>query len=565
MNFNGSNANSTYNFRTNNYNKNDDESCSSKVKSFIKNHPYIFFGSIIGFSVLIILIIVLSIVLSKSEDKQNQENITKKSIFPLEESSKAEVMEIYNNIGSNDKSTLKHFCDYLSLKASNLKEEQKVYLAYYWIINNIKYDHAGLAAGTDVINPDDVFPIRKTVCSGYSLMLKELLLAMNYSESKILYISGYSKGAGYSIYKFPTVDHAWNAVEINGEWCLIDSTWDAGSKREYYLCTPPRCFVRDHLPGNNNSLQFLEKPITVETFHKQIETESAYCKYDLEIIEDAAIQNLCGKGKVIIKYKTDYEELRVSIGSLNSVRTPAFWVTPIENGFEISVSVNEKGISQIYMSLENEYLGYDNIGAIAFNCSKEPEEKFYYPSGSYYYVHSDAYLISPIQKDLTKGQTYNFELKTKIYTEMVIRIGEEKIQMIKNGDTFKEENVYIHSSNVFINCNNGTILNFKGVGNNVDYPTVHYSAGDLGVRLFEPLIGTLNKGNTYKFELRCNTNENITITYGKNMIIMDKNNNIYSKTITIDSTTTESILYIKNLYNLTTITFWREMYSYKIE
>ena len=46
---------------------------------------------------------------------------------------------------------------------------------------------------------------------------------------------------------------------------------------------------------------------------------------------------------------------------------------------------------------------------------------------------------------------------------------------------------------------------------------------------------------------------------------MDKNNNIYSKTITIDSTTTESILYIKNLYNLTTITFWREMYSYKIE
>ena len=89
-------------------------------------------------------------------------------------------MEIYNNIGSNDKSTLKHFCDYLSKKASNLKEEQKVYLAYYWIINNIKYDHAGLAAGTDVINPDDVFPIRKTVCSGYSLMLKELLLAMNY-------------------------------------------------------------------------------------------------------------------------------------------------------------------------------------------------------------------------------------------------------------------------------------------------------------------------------------------------------------------------------------------------
>ena len=72
---------------------------------------------------------------------------------------------------------------------------------------------------------------------------------MNYTSSKILNIQGYSKGAGYSSFTPPESDHEWNAVEINDKWCLIDITWDPGSKNEYYLCIPPKCFVRNHLPN----------------------------------------------------------------------------------------------------------------------------------------------------------------------------------------------------------------------------------------------------------------------------------------------------------------------------
>ena len=87
------------------------------------------------------IIIVLCVILTKEEKANEEEEIEERPIFPLEESSKLEVMKIYNNIGDNDKSTLEVFHEYLSQKSTNLKDEQKVYLAYHWITNNIKYDH----------------------------------------------------------------------------------------------------------------------------------------------------------------------------------------------------------------------------------------------------------------------------------------------------------------------------------------------------------------------------------------------------------------------------------------
>ena len=177
---------------------------------------------------------------------------------------------------------------------------------------------------------------------------------MNYTKSKILNIQGYSKGEGYSIFTPPESNHEWNAVEINGKWCLIDTTWDAGRKNEYYLCTPPKCFVRDHLPISNDSLQFLDNPISLETFHRSIETREGFCKYNMEIIEDKAIQNICGRGKINIKYsKDDDSERYLTIASFYGKPTPAFFVNLLKNEFQIDLSVNTKGQSAIYLLLDN--------------------------------------------------------------------------------------------------------------------------------------------------------------------------------------------------------------------
>ena len=367
--------------------KPEDDSCLSKIKSFIKQHPYIFYGALLGLVIIIVIIIVLCVVLTNKDEKEETEiiNEEEKKIFPLEEKSKLVVMEIYNNLGSKNKYTYDQFCKLLSEKGSKLKEEQKVYLAYYWIINNIVYDYDGLAANTVSYDSPNIYRKGTTVCSGYSRLFRDLLLAMNYTASKIKNIQGYSKGAGYSSFKPPESNHEWNAVEINGKWCLIDTTWDAGKTSEYYLCTPPKCFVRDHLPDFNNSLQFLDSPISLEIFHGLIRTREGYCNYDMEIIEDKVIQNICGRGKVIIKYKSDLEESEnyITISSTGAA-TPEFFVIRIENGFEIDLSVNTKGQSSFYISLN-----LASVGEIFFNCEEEPKEKFYFPSCAYSFIYSE--------------------------------------------------------------------------------------------------------------------------------------------------------------------------------
>jgi len=228
-----------------NYN-NDKKTDNIKVSS---NKKLLVLLSIFIILLVIIIITIISILIirnnkknngDKDNDDQNSENSfikeEKKSIFPLNDKKLSEVMNIYNNIGDNDKNTLEVFKKFLSKNTLNLEDDQKVYLAYYWITSNIEYDN-DVYSGSSIIdtNPTTFFQKRKTVCTGYSNLFRELLYSMN--KTDVVCISGYSKGVGYSPLKNAVINHDWNAVKINGEWCLVDTTWGS-SYETYYLCTP---------------------------------------------------------------------------------------------------------------------------------------------------------------------------------------------------------------------------------------------------------------------------------------------------------------------------------------
>ena len=340
----------------------------SKITFFIKNHPYIFWGVIIGIVVLIIVIIALAFGLSKtSKDEETETEDENEGIFPLSEKSLKEVMNIYDGIGDKDKGTLSQFCEYLKSNASNLKEAQKVYLVYSWITKNIVYDHEGLEKDTVIYDPDKFFPTRKTVCSGYARLFRRLLKEMNYNETKIKNIQGYSKGAGYSVYVLPKANHEWNAVNINGQWCSVDTTWDAGKNSSvfYYLCTRPECFVRDHLP-NNEEDQFLPSPISLNTFHSLAWTNGKFCYYNGEINEDKSYYNFCGKRKFTVKYDLDYEtQLHI-----NQIKDVSFQISNITKGFQVELSVEKAGKYQLSLFLADENLKPQHIGYIHINCEK---------------------------------------------------------------------------------------------------------------------------------------------------------------------------------------------------
>ena len=205
--------------------KNENNKTNSKLLTFIRSHPLLFSLLIVGITMIIIIVIVLYFLLIKNNEnnenkekdiinykdhENNQEKSEEYRIFPLKEGLKLEVMEIYNSINNNDKGTLEQFCDFLSEKASNLKDEQKVYLVYYWITQNIKYDYDGYYAGIYECNPEKFFQSKTTVCSGYSRLFRRLLISMNYTENNIANIQGYARGLRFSKTHELKIDHEWN-------------------------------------------------------------------------------------------------------------------------------------------------------------------------------------------------------------------------------------------------------------------------------------------------------------------------------------------------------------------
>ena len=74
----------------------------------------------------------------------------------------------------------------------------------------------------------------------------------------------------------PETDHAWNAVEIDNHWYLMESTWGAGHLNEqntfkrklnsYYFLPRPNEMIYHHLP-EDEKWQFLRTPNQYETIY----------------------------------------------------------------------------------------------------------------------------------------------------------------------------------------------------------------------------------------------------------------------------------------------------------
>lgn len=107
-----------------------------------------------------------------------------------------------------------------------------VLLIYDWVCNNIYYDRVGTIQET---SPEKILEYKYTMCTGYSSIMQALLKAQNIpcnivygyvygiavpgGTERTIPIEGANEISGYS--------HAWNEAYIDGEWMLLDSTWDS--------------------------------------------------------------------------------------------------------------------------------------------------------------------------------------------------------------------------------------------------------------------------------------------------------------------------------------------------
>ncbi len=94
---------------------------------------------------------------------------------------------------------------------------------------------------------------KKTMCSGYAYLIKELCFLANI-ESEI--INGYGRTTESNVNRLENMNHSWNAVKLEGKWYLCDATWSSGYMLNNYF------FIKDYNDG-----YFLADPLLFANSH----------------------------------------------------------------------------------------------------------------------------------------------------------------------------------------------------------------------------------------------------------------------------------------------------------
>lgn len=115
--------------------------------------------------------------------------------------------------------------------------------AHDWITNHCKYDWDNYRMNTipwESYSPEGVFVKGTAVCQGYA---EAFQLCMDILGIPCIMVTG----EAYSMNKWE--GHAWNAVQLEGEWYMVDTTWDdpvGGKERHTYFNVPDEMLRQNH-------------------------------------------------------------------------------------------------------------------------------------------------------------------------------------------------------------------------------------------------------------------------------------------------------------------------------
>ncbi len=148
------------------------------------------------------------------------------------------------------------------LTQSFTDETKKVRSIYTWIALNIVYDENAIFASTKSNQSADyIWKTKVAVCEGYANLFNEMCHKAGI-ESRM--VKGYVRSFSGDEMRFP--NHAWNSVNIDGKWHLLDVTWASINfdvseisneslkdnitrhKLDYFFLMEPDRMIFTHLP-----------------------------------------------------------------------------------------------------------------------------------------------------------------------------------------------------------------------------------------------------------------------------------------------------------------------------
>ena len=333
---------------------------------------------------------------------------------------------------------------YLVKPARN--EHEKIRAIFRWVTENIAYDTDGYFSGQyGDLSPDGVLKSRRAVCDGYAGLFNMLGEA---AGLEVVKVTGYSKGYSYAVGDTydGTTNHAWNAVMIDNQWHLLDTTWGAGylgenkkfvrEFQEYYFLTPPEVFIYDHLPSDTR-WQLLEQPVSSEDYAGFVRLRPAFFQTGLEIkshrqsiieIDDQVTVTLRAPDSAVIlaelvrdedKLDESYTFIQRQSGSYN-----IHAITPGPGQY----------VLRVFSKNRHEEGSYKEALDYRIKAAKGGGGGF--PKAFGTFSENGGYLHSPMHAKLKRGSTQVFKIQVPGAEKVAVIMGDNWHHLKKEGDMF---------------------------------------------------------------------------------------------------------------------------------
>lgn len=110
---------------------------------------------------------------------------------------------------------------------SKMSDAQKIEVIYEYVINQFKYDYKKASTVTSGYVPklDLIFEAQMGICYDYSAIFAAMTRSVGVPTKLV---KGYTEN-------IPGQYHAWNEVFLDGEWKVIDATYDASYLKSGYV------------------------------------------------------------------------------------------------------------------------------------------------------------------------------------------------------------------------------------------------------------------------------------------------------------------------------------------
>lgn len=249
---------------------------------------------------------------------------------------------------------------------------QRIKALHDYVADRIAYDAPAYFAGQ--YPPQDaatVFQRRTAVCAGYAKLLEALGTA---AGEEIIYVVGDSRSQTSDL---NGQGHAWNAAKVNGDWYLIDATWDSGYvdhsgfTKQYktsYLFPPPNVMAISHFP-DDSAWQLLQIPLTRGEFLRQPMLRPQFFADGLKLVFPTRSQTDV-QGDALLQIENPRQKwLIASYSSKGGGQSQNCLGQPIR-GNQISCSLPGSGTYEVSLFSGDDQAGrYGYVGQVEFNKS----------------------------------------------------------------------------------------------------------------------------------------------------------------------------------------------------